>query len=122
MQAANVHLHRVSADGLRVVIREVTLMARRRAGIIGEAPAARLRSVVEFLLRPALVQVEQLAAAGSAYTDPPARPVRPRVNCPACGGLLHLTPKKSGFIYPSHKVSAHGGRCETSGRPAALPT
>ncbi len=115
MQSGTVHLHRVSADGLEMVIREITELARKqsRYGMDGR----RLRSVVEFLLRPSLVQVKALAAMGSAYTDSPPKAERPKVRCPKCDGRLTLTPKQGGYIYPAHKVSAHSGRCELSGRP-----
>lgn len=115
MQSDRVNLHRVSADGLEQVIREVTELARRKGNVDGAIAAARLRSVVEFLLRPSLVQVRQLAAMGSAYTDAIPKPQRPKVVCPRCGGWVTLTRKKGGFIYPTHKVSAHAGRCSESG-------
>ena len=71
-QSANTHLERVSSDGVRKVIELVRYAARidvrTRAGI----DAARMRSVVEFLLRPQLVLIERLEAAGlNKYKDPP---------------------------------------------------
>lgn len=121
MQSDRVHLHRVSADGLEQAIREVTELARRKGGVEGAYAAARIRSVVEFLLRPSLVQVRRLAAMGSAYADAIPKAHRPKARCPRCDGWLTLTPKQGGFIFPTHKVSAHSGRCEASGQPVEQP-
>lgn len=79
MQSANTHIHRVSPDALEELIEIARERARFHHRCSGPTKANRMRSVVEFLLRPQFELLKQLTACGAAkFEDVPNDPPKKR--------------------------------------------